>query len=63
MEEGVDMEGSTKQEQLTPSLEGSQAVDTPLPEAAPSTQEPAAPSSQGQCCNSLWHVYHRLATF
>lgn len=52
MEEGADMEASAKQEQLTPSLEGSQAVDTSLPEAASSTQEPAALSSQGQCYNS-----------
>ena len=52
MEEGVDMEAFAKQEQSTPSLEGSQAVDASLPEAAPTTQEPAALSSQGQCYNS-----------
>jgi hypothetical protein len=52
MEEGVDMEASTKLEQSTPSLEDSQAIDTSLPEAAPPTQEPAALSSQGQCYNS-----------
>ena len=47
MEEGADMEVFEKQEQSTPSLEGSQAIDTSLPEAAPPTQEPAALSSQG----------------
>jgi hypothetical protein len=47
MEEGIDMDASTKQEQSTPLLEGAQGVDTSIPEPAPSPQEPAAPTPQG----------------
>ena len=62
MEEGADMGPSTKQEQSTMSLEGTQPVDSSVPTTAP-LPEPASPVPQGNYNHSSQNACERLRAF